>query len=521
MKILACYIENFGSLHHVKCSLRDGLNSLNERNGWGKSTFAVFLRAMFYGLDNCRNSSGYDEKDYRKNLNPWQGGNFGGYIEFETGAKRYRVTRFFKEKKRDDSFELLDLDTMLPSEDFSSSLGEELFGIDAYGYERSVYIPHNDLFIGTDDSVNSKLLGLLESDGDMNNFENAMKILNDARRELKKTGGRGKIDRSSEEKAGMEVRLRKALEGEKQTTEKKNSLAEAVKEKDGYKAEREQAEKALTEFTERNVSGGGRAGMMVFGILMILLGLAAGGLGAFAIVRLPMYYNYGLILAGAGGIVFLIGFILLIVRHSGISKNKKEFNTLQDAVTEKRKLFEAAAEKEAELKQEIDSLSRDYEDPEKLRQEIDRLQEATSEDTAKLVAIERTMRTLGEARQSLSGHYMDGLRDNFMKYLKKAGFGDNGAVMDSEFNISLESHGSMHSIMSESSGIKDLINLSARFALIDALFENDKPCVILDDVMNNLDEERFKNAMDMTEEFAKNYQVIYLTCNSSRVPAGL
>ena len=521
MKILACYVENFGSLHHVKCSLRDGLNSLNEKNGWGKSTFAVFLRAMFYGLDNCKNSNNYDAKDYRKNLNPWQGGKFGGYIEFEAKDKKYRATRFFGERKGEDSFELLDLGTMLPSEDFSSSLGEELFGIDAYGYERSVYIPHNDLFVGTDDSINAKLLGLLESDGDMNSFENAVKILNDARRELKKTGGRGRIDRGSEEKAGMEVRLRKALEGEKQTTEKKNALAEAVREKEEFRTERENAEKALSEFTEKNVSGGGRIGMLFFGILMLLLGLASGGLGVFTILRLQRYYSYGVILAAAGGIAFLIGLILLIVRSAGIGKNKKTFAALQDAVTEKRKAYESAAEKEGEIKQEIDRLSREYEDPERLRQEIDRLQTMGNEDTAKLVAIERTMRILGEARQSLSGHYMDRLRDNFMKYLNKAGFGENGAVMDSDFNISVESHGNMHSILSESSGIKDLINLSARFALIDALFENDKPCVILDDVMNNLDEERFRNAMDMTEEFASEYQVIYLTCNSSRVPAGL
>jgi uncharacterized protein YhaN len=91
-------------------------------------------------------------------------------------------------------------------------------------------------------------------------------------------------------------------------------------------------------------------------------------------------------------------------------------------------------------------------------------------------------------------------------------------VLDSDFNINIESHGSLHSIMSESTGVRDIINLCARFALIDALFENDKPCVILDDVMNNLDEERFRNAMKMTEEFAANYQVIYLTCNSSRMP---
>ena len=518
MRILACYIENFGSLHHVKCSLNKGLNSLNERNGWGKSTFAVFLRAMFYGLDNPKNGTTYDPKDHRKNLTPWQGGNFGGYIEFETEGKAYRVTRFFGERKKDDSFELTDLATMKPSTDFTSSLGEELFGIDAYGYERSVYIPHNDLSIGTDDSVNTKLLGLLENEGGDNAYESAVKILTDARRELKKTGGRGKIDRDSEEKADLEVRLRKSLDGEKKTTEKKNELAAAVKEKEVYRSEREQAEKELTEFTERNVSGGGKTGMLVFGVLLIILSLAAEAAGSYAVFRLPAFYFYGQILSVAGAVIFLIALIILIVRHYGIKKKTLEFAALQDRVTDKRKSFEAASEQEAELKREIDALNREYEDPEKLRQEIDRLQTAGDKDREKLDHIERTIELLSEARQSLSGHYMDRLKSRFSSYLEKAGIGERGASLDTDFNISIERSGALHSVMSESSGIRDIINLSARFALIDALFENDKPCVILDDVMNNLDEERFQSAMRMTEEFAKSCQVIYLTCNSSRTP---
>ena len=518
MRILACYIENFGSLHHVKCSLNKGLNSLNQRNGWGKSTFAVFLRAMFYGLDNPKNVSSYDPKDHRKNLNPWQGGNFGGYLEFETGGKEYRVTRFFGERKSDDSFELTDLETMKPSTDFTSSLGEELFGIDAYGYERSVYIPHNDLSIGTDDSVNTKLLGLLESDGKDNAYEDAVKLLTDARRELKKTGGRGKIDRDSEEKAGLEVRLRKALDGEKKTAEKKTELAAAVKEKEGCRAEREQAEKELTEFTEKNVSRGGKTGMLVFGVLLIILAIAAGAAGGFAVMRLPAFYFYGQVVSLAGAVLFLIALIILIARHFGIKKKTKEFAELQDRVTDKRKSFEAASEREGELKREIDGLNREYEDPEKLRQEIDRLQLAGNEDREKLGHIERTLELLSEARQSLSGHYMDRLKSKFSTYLEKAGMGSSGALMDTDFNISIERSGALHPVMSESSGLRDIINLSARFALIDALFENDKPCVILDDVMNNLDEERFVSAMRMTEEFAKDCQVIYLTCNSSRTP---
>ena len=50
MKILTCNVENFGTLHHVRCDLDNGLNALNEGNGWGKTTFAAFILSMLYGM---------------------------------------------------------------------------------------------------------------------------------------------------------------------------------------------------------------------------------------------------------------------------------------------------------------------------------------------------------------------------------------------------------------------------------------------------------------------------------------
>ena len=352
----------------------------------------------------------------------------------------------------------------------------------------------------------------------MNNFEGAMKILNDARRELKKTGGRGKIDKESEEKAELEIRLKKAIESENETTAKKNELLEIVKEKDDLKNEREEAERELADLAQKNVTGGGRAVMMVFGIIFILLGLAAAGAGTYAIMYLPLYYFYGYIAAAAGGGLFILGVVLLIIRHIGVNMSKNEFAELQDRVTEKRKQFEAVFAKETDLKQEIDTLSRTNESPAVRRREIARLEESGNADKEKLEAIERTMSVLSDAHQSLSGHYMDKLKSNFAEYLSKAGIRNDGVVLDSSLNISLESYGNMHSVMSESSGIRDIIYLCARFALIDALFENDRPCVVIDDVMNNMDEDKFEKAMKMTEDFARKNQVIYLTCNASRMP---
>ena len=92
MKILSCYIENFGGLSKVKFNFQDGLNIYNKPNGYGKTTLAEFIRAMFYGFT----GKGRDiESNDRKRYYPWNNGKFGGNLVFENKDKRYRIERYF------------------------------------------------------------------------------------------------------------------------------------------------------------------------------------------------------------------------------------------------------------------------------------------------------------------------------------------------------------------------------------------------------------------------------------------
>ena len=47
MKFIECYIENFGKLSQFKLDFTEGLNVILRDNGFGKTTFAAFLQAMF------------------------------------------------------------------------------------------------------------------------------------------------------------------------------------------------------------------------------------------------------------------------------------------------------------------------------------------------------------------------------------------------------------------------------------------------------------------------------------------
>ena len=138
MRIISCHIENFGKIHDFTYDFRPGLNVICEENGWGKSTFAGFIKAMFYGLEGERKRSLAENE--RKKYRPWQGGIFGGHLVFETRGKTYRITRVFGEKEASDEFELRDEKTNLISNDFSSKIGEELFHIDKASFVRPACI---------------------------------------------------------------------------------------------------------------------------------------------------------------------------------------------------------------------------------------------------------------------------------------------------------------------------------------------------------------------------------------------
>ena len=74
MRIQKIHIENFGKLHDFDMELQDGLNTVRADNGWGKSTLAAFIKAMFYGLDYTTKRS-LNENE-RMMYMPWQGGLF-------------------------------------------------------------------------------------------------------------------------------------------------------------------------------------------------------------------------------------------------------------------------------------------------------------------------------------------------------------------------------------------------------------------------------------------------------------
>ena len=175
MKLISCYIENFGGLQNFSLEFSSTITVINEPNGFGKTTFAAFIRTMFYGFP--RNSKTMGKND-RKKFIPWQSGTFGGNIVFEHEGQSYRVERTFGATPKSDTFTLYKLDPLTKCDDFSEQLGLDIFGLDADSFERSTYMPQmreNSSFATA--GIQAKLGNLVEDTNDINSFDDAVERL--------------------------------------------------------------------------------------------------------------------------------------------------------------------------------------------------------------------------------------------------------------------------------------------------------------------------------------------------------
>ena len=89
-------------------------------------------------------------------------------------------------------------------------------------------------------------------------------------------------------------------------------------------------------------------------------------------------------------------------------------------------------------------------------------------------------------------------------------------MISEDFDISFEKEGLMRSEKYLSSGEKSLCAFCFRMALIDNMYPDEKPFIILDDPFVALDGTRFERVKKLLNKLSETFQIIYLTCHESR-----
>ena len=673
MKLISAHIENFGKISNFDHDFSSGKNIIHEDNGWGKSTFASFIRVMFYGF------LGDGKKDIieneRKRFKPWQPGVYGGSIVFEAGGKRYRMEKSFGDKKSgSDSFSLFDASTNLMSSDFTEKVGEELFGIDADSFMRTVFIAQQDCQTTATVGIRAKIGDVSDETADMGDYDkvkaNIEKYLN-ANTPDRATGKLNKLAssiaalrekiRGRDEIAGRIAELSRSIRalkekcasGEEKYAEvqkkaeilsaQKDRQLEAQKYEGLVKAEeiaRKKYEEEMSAFPGRvpqiseideaiqNLEGAQRRkdalpankaaaralGTVIeskeqknastkkgklIGIIMGVLLIASAAAVWFVLSNMTV----AIALGAAGLITLIISLIVGSRKPASYDDDAYEYDEMMRAIEEDEEYIARAEEscdeffdnygmdrpraplqalgrlrdsvRETEkLKKELDdavSRKEDYErdhdvsklngadfgdalslealnsEAKQIKEEIENnrralkqqesdyntaiekqgimdddaeeLQRQEEEQAALKHKYDIALKAAGfleRAKESFSSKYMDEIKESFDKYHDLITDSPDKYELDANLNILLREAGATHDIRALSEGYQDLVGLCRRMAMIDAMYDMEKPFLIFDDPFVNLDEKRLEGAMGFLEKISHDYQIIYFSCHESR-----
>lgn len=177
--------------------------------------------------------------------------------------------------------------------------------------------------------------------------------------------------------------------------------------------------------------------------------------------------------------------------------------------------IEAVNEKISSYRKDLDAVCVIADTQADVEEELEGLKTELAEAEYKADVLEKTLQYLREAKESFSTHYMGAMRRGFEKYASMLG-GKQRVYLDVQLEAQIEAGGARKGSEYFSTGNRDFIGICTRLALVDALFEKEKPFLILDDPFVNLDDEKVAHAGELLEKLAEEYQILYLICHSSR-----
>lgn len=551
-------MENFGGLSGYHFCPEEPLEYLCAPNGSGKTTFAAFVCAMFYGLGSARTRKNLEEVP-RKKYKPWQQGTWGGWIRFAAGTKQYRIERTFSKKEREDTFALIDLDTGMVSQDYTENIGEELFGMTKATYQATAFMSWNHMRVEVNENMRIGFFDGTQDTGLLKSKQAAAAIEAEYR-EYKKTGNRGELAQVTEELNRLSMQEWELERQMKQLSEQKMPISlqtentgEDIQEEKpgssttGLTAEEEERLAFLDDYFAAglNHTDGWEENLIklreqkkecrskirqakrlsVAAVFLAAAGVILGILSMAVLQKQP-----AAVFGGLSGIAGVAVFFLLRRRTA---QYKEQLEGLNGAEEKERtgaayaKEYQTLSQKEEFYKQ-IHHAFQEQQREEKCKmlekQQIQVLQKKRQTGQQKkqiehrMEVLEKSMQYLTEAKQAYISHMAKDLSEPFYAYL--SAFDEElgrKVQLNDTYEIGIVDHGILRQMDYYSSGIKDVIWFCERMAFIQRLSVKEKPVIVLDDIFLALDNQMQKKAFNMIGRISQDFQIIYLSCHEYAV----
>jgi len=159
VKILSM-TATFGCLDGAVLRLEDGLNAIVLPNESGKSTWAAFLLAMFYGIDTAERSA-RGRMAVKTKYQPWNGKPMEGTVELEHRGRRIVLQRTSQRGKPMSVVRAYDKDTGLTLDEVTAeNCGVYFLGVERSVYQRSAFLSGEELTVTADEALSRRLENL-------------------------------------------------------------------------------------------------------------------------------------------------------------------------------------------------------------------------------------------------------------------------------------------------------------------------------------------------------------------------
>lgn len=551
MRILSLHIENFGKFSNFDINFSDKINQFVYENGWGKSTLCAFIKAMFYGMEAKGRKKDFQSE--RSKFEPWQGGNYGGSLTIEVKGKKYQIFRQFGKTPEEDSFQLFDLNLNKISNDYSENIGSQLFGVGAETFVISAFFGQNDLSSSSTDEMVSNLAGIekYKNDGEKTDF--AIKLLEKNRKELvanlPKEAELKQIERSSD-RLNLEIEnltnLLNSVESQNRQLNKEKQEFEEIfdsqreaarqqkkllEEKMRLQAEFNNKNMQLSQLTIQKPKRKPFSRFLPFAILSFVVALIFILLFAFNVLSVEIGLSVGVLFLLAGGLLLAFksktndGLV-----EKEIDELKSDIHRLRDEIEKYPDLkefdYDSLYQQKVEFEQKCAQVSAkkfNLENEIENRQEElailqgnkNKLETERTDGLEKIELLKKTMSFLKMARENVSERFVAPLNENF-KHLFEGFKGLEKVSIDSSLNPWVLTSQGAKNVEFLSQGYRDLVVICQRFSLLDKVYKQEKPCIILDDSFVNLDDQNFAMVKPILKELAASYQVLYFSCSESR-----
>ena len=189
-----------------------------------------------------------------------------------------------------------------------------------------------------------------------------------------------------------------------------------------------------------------------------------------------------------------------------LSKKFDELEETKDSLDNDIRTFEADISECKEALEKIEAAEEEYQT---VKARLNELKH-------KYDILLKTEAYLKKARDSFAEKYMSPIRLAYDKYYSLLSDDEKEYELDSNLNITFKEFGKNRETGFLSEGYKDLVGLCRRMAMIEAMYSDEKPFVILDDPFVNLDDSRIEGAKAFLNSIGENFQIIYFTCNQYR-----